>query len=61
MGLRRRNSLAMKHIQTPYEQYLCDDNDKQYPETDESAKTLRELDCPDCIEAVWEILVEAMV
>jgi len=51
----------MKHIQTPYEQYLCDDNDKQYPETDESAKTLRELDCPDCIEAVWEILVEAMV
>lgn len=50
----------MVHCPTPYEQFLCDDNDKHYSEDDRSG-TLREIDCPDCIKAIWDILEEAMV
>lgn len=53
--------LIIKHIATPYEQFLCDDNDKVYSEYDQRIDSLQELNCPDCIKAVWEILVEAMV
>lgn len=59
MGHGRRDPL-MIHCQTPYEQFLCDDNAKVYGEDDRSG-TLREIDCPDCIEAIWDILEEAMV
>lgn len=56
----------MKHYLTPYEQFLCDDTlatgvEKDYPEHDEVAHFISDIDCPDCMEIIEEIVADAVI
>lgn len=51
----------MKHLADPYEEFLCDEPGKKYEDGAEKAESLADLDCPDCIKVIWNILEEALV